>query len=319
LSKRANEGSVPANREHEDAEDSIRDDRVSGGRVLLCLFATDLHGRIERYEKLFAMILRERPAALFLGGDLLPSGWLGGTAQSLAYEDFIADYFAPHLAELRKVLGHAYPEVFVILGNDDPGVAEAGILEAEGQGLLRYAHLRRHEFRGFPVYGYACVPPTPFLLKDWERYDVSRYVDPGCLPPEEGYRSNPLSEDEIRSGTIQADLARLTNEDDLARAIFLFHTPPYDTILDLADLAGQMVDHVPLDPHVGSIAVRRFLEQRGPLLSLHGHVHEAARLSGAWRMSLGRTHAFNAAHDGPELAVVRFDPEDPIGADRRLV
>jgi len=31
------------------------------------------------------------------------------------------------------------------------------------------------------------VPPTPFLLKDWEKYDVSAYVDPGCVSPEEGY------------------------------------------------------------------------------------------------------------------------------------
>ena len=37
-----------------------------------CLFATDLHGRIDRYEKFFAAIAQERPRAVFLGGDLLP-------------------------------------------------------------------------------------------------------------------------------------------------------------------------------------------------------------------------------------------------------
>jgi len=42
------------------------------------------------------------------------------------------------------------------------------------------------------------------LLKDWERYDISRHVDPGCLSLEE--------------------------------ALFLFHAPPYRTSLDQAAL-----------------------------------------------------------------------------------
>ena len=37
-----------------------------------CLFASDLHGRIDRYEKPFAAIEERWPAAVFLGGDLLP-------------------------------------------------------------------------------------------------------------------------------------------------------------------------------------------------------------------------------------------------------
>jgi hypothetical protein len=48
-------------------------------------------------------------------------------------------------------------------------------------------------------------------------------------------------------------------------------------------------------------------------------VHEAARLTGQWRTRLGPTHCFSAAHDGPELALVRFDPEDPEAATRELL
>ena len=80
-----------------------------------------------------------------------------------------------------------------------------------------------------------------------------------------------------------------------------------------------MVDHVPLDVHVGSIAVRRFIEQRQPWITLHGHVHESARLTGSWREQLGRMHAFSAAHDEPELAVIRFDVENPATATRELL
>jgi Icc-related predicted phosphoesterase len=169
------------------------------------------------------------------------------------------------------------------------------------------------------VYGYACVPPTPFLKRDWERYDVSRYVDPGCVSPELGMRSVPVDAHEIRYGTIAADLERLADEDDLRDSVFLFHTPPYRTALDRAALDGRMVDHVPMDVHVGSIAVRRFIEERQPLLTLHGHIHESARLTGAWRDRIGRTHLFSAAHDGPELCLVRFDLENPAEATRALI
>ena len=37
------------------------------------LFASDLHGSLPRYERLFAEIRERRPEAVLLGGDLLPS------------------------------------------------------------------------------------------------------------------------------------------------------------------------------------------------------------------------------------------------------
>jgi uncharacterized protein len=76
---------------------------------------------------------------------------------------------------------------------------------------------------------------------------------------------------------------------------------------------------VPLDVHVGSIAVRRFIEARQPSVTLHGHIHESARLTGAWQDRIGRTVLLSAAHDGPELALVRFDPERPDAATRDLI
>ena len=66
-------------------------------------------------------------------------------------------------------------------------------------------------------------------------------------------------------------------------------------------------------------AVQRFIEARQPLLTLHGHVHESARLTGTWRDRIGATHMFSGAHDGPELALVRFDLEDLGSATRELI
>jgi uncharacterized protein len=282
-----------------------------------CLFVSDLHGSATRYAALFEAIRAERPAAVFLGGDLLPSGL--GAAFGAADGDFVRDVLAPGFARVRRDLGSVAPRVFLILGNDDGRAEEEGVIEAAAAGIWDYAHAGRLPFGDWTVFGYAFVPPTPFALKDWERYDVSRHVDPGCTSPEEGWRTVPPREGETRYATILRDLDQLAGAGDLSRAVFLFHAPPHDTRLDRAALDGRTVDHVPLDVHVGSIAIRRFLEARQPLLSLHGHVHESARLTGAWQDRLGRTHCLSAAHDGPELALVRFDLESPGQASRALI
>jgi Icc-related predicted phosphoesterase len=209
--------------------------------------------------------------------------------------------------------------VLLIFGNDDPREREAGVIEAEQRGIWRYLHQRSVAVDRFELFGYGCVPPTPFLLKDWERYDVSRYVDPGCVSPEEGYRTVEARMDEVRARTIDEDLERIAGRSDLRNAVFLFHSPPYRTRLDRAGLDGRTVDGVPLDVNVGSIAIRRLIERHQPLLTLHGHIHESARLTGSWRDQIGRTHMFSAGHDGPELSLVRFDLEDLESASRELI
>ncbi|MEW6073265.1 MAG: metallophosphoesterase [Planctomycetota bacterium] len=285
----------------------------------LCLFASDLHGSLERYEKLFGAIEARAPAAVFLGGDLLPHAHLAARPGGEGDAGFLLGYLGPSLRRLRDRRRESYPAVFVILGNDDPRREEASLLDPAVDGLWTYVHDRCVPFGEHRVYGYSYIPPSPFALKDWERYDVSRFVDPGCIPPEEGWRSVPVPADVPHRATIREDLARLAGDDPLERAIFLFHSPPYRSNLDRTALDGMMVDHAPLDVHTGSIAVRRFIEKRQPLVTMHGHIHESARLTGSWRDRFGRTHAFSAAHDGPELALVRFDTEDPGAADRELL
>lgn len=284
-----------------------------------CLFASDLHGRTGRYKKLFEAIVTEEPAGVFLGGDLLPHPFLSLTGGTEELADFLSDFLVPGFEHLRAEMGSAYPEVFLILGNDDPRVDEEEFRGQARLGLWHYSHDTQMSFRGFSVFGYSFVPPTPFQLKDWERYDVSRYVPPGSVSPEHGGRTVEIPPHEVRYATIQEDLEVLAGEQELDCAVFLFHTPPHETKLDRAALDGKKVDHVPLDVHVGSIAVRRFIEERQPLVTLHGHIHESARLTGSWRDTIGRTHLFSAAHDGPELSLVRIDLDCPEEATRSLL
>ncbi len=284
-------------------------------KTACCFFASDLHGNADRYRALFAAAMEEQPRAIFLGGDLLPHHW----AIRRGSGDLIAETIEPGVRSLRERFGDGAPAVFVILGNDDDRASEDILVDGHRRDLWTYAHERWSILDSRPVLGYSYVPPTPFLLKDWERYDVSRSIDPGCVSPEDGQRTVPVDPDAVRYGTIASDLERLSEGRDFDQAILLFHSPPYRTALDRAALDGQVVDHVPLDVHVGSIAIQRFIEARQPLLTLHGHIHEAPRLTGEWRVRIGRTHCFTAAHDGPELALVRFDLDDLENATRELL
>ena len=285
----------------------------------LCFFVSDLHGNVHSYRRLFDTIVLEKPAAVFFGGDLFPAGIVHHDRDGTPIRNFVNEYFLPAFRDLVESLGNAYPKIFIILGNDDLKVVEAELRMGETAGLWEYIHCRRVEFGEFPVYGYAYVPPTPFQLKDWERYDVSRYLEPGCIAPEDGWHSFSTSQSEIRFATIEDDLQELTGEADLSDAIFLFHSPPYQTHQDRAALDGRIIDHVQVDVHVGSIAIRRLIEKRQPMLTLHGHIHESTRLSGKWVDHIGRTRIFSAAHEGPELALVRFDPSHLDAATRELI
>ncbi|HOX25022.1 MAG TPA: metallophosphoesterase [Candidatus Krumholzibacteria bacterium] len=281
-------------------------------------FTSDLHGRTGRYRALLAAVAEESPRAVLLGGDLLPHPF-AEAADAARYPDFLADFLEPALAELRDRLKDAFPRFVAIAGNDDPRASEPRWQQIAARGLWEYLAGGWTEIDGVPVLGYPYVPPTPFRLKDWERYDVSRFVDPGCVAPEDGVHSTPIDRQRLQHETIAADLRRLADGRDLAGAILLCHSPPYQTVLDRAALDGRLVDHVPLDLHVGSIALRRFIERVQPAAGLHGHVHESARLCGAWREQLGRTWCMTGSCDGPDLTLIALDPRSPEKATRRLL
>lgn len=281
---------------------------------LNCIFASDLHGKIKHYENLFKIVSKEKPEAVFLGGDLLPII----TSKGLETNDFIEDEIFSQIKKIKNEINESI-KFFIILGNDDPRIFEKKFLNANKKNLTDYVHNKTVGVGDFFVSGYSFVPPTPFRLKDWEKYDVSRYVDVGAISPEEGIRTIKIHNDRIRYSTIAEDLEKLSKRAPIEKTIFLFHSPPYNSYLDRAELNGKKVDNAPVDVHVGSIAIQRFIEKKQPFLTLHGHIHESARLTGHWKQKFGRTYSFSAAHDGPELAVVRFNTDNLENATRELI
>jgi Icc-related predicted phosphoesterase len=214
------------------------------------VYASDLHGNEEAYRKLFAL----EADAVVLGGDLLPyprEGDLIGVQRAFAER-----VLAPLLRSRPS---------YWIPGNDDWEGA-LGPLEGAGTPI----HGRAVDFLdGYRIAGYACVPLTPFGMKDFDRYDGGSW-EPDRVPKKclLSGPAGPVRVELLRirtRGTIEGDLKKLAALSDPKRTIYVTHTPPFQSRLD------RLWDGEP----IGSPAVRDFLAKHGPPLSLHGHVHES--------------------------------------------
>ncbi|MGM0510016.1 MAG: metallophosphoesterase family protein [Thermoplasmatota archaeon] len=279
-----------------------------------CIFVSDLHGKKDRYEKLVEVIRDEKPDAVFIGGDILP----GFIRSKKKLEKFLDEYLFTPLSEIREASDRDI-RCFIIMGNDDPRKFEQILFEADEKGMVDYINQRCVNYDDIDICGYSFVPPTPFQLKDWEKYDVSRFTDVGAVSPESGTRTVDVPENKIRHSTIKDDLDELAHLTGSDKTIYLFHAPPYETNLDRADLDGKKVQHVEMDVHVGSIAIKRFIEEKQPLLTLHGHVHETVELTGKWKDMIGETLSITGVSSGEELALIRFDTDDIMEASRELI
>ena len=100
----------------------------------------------------------------------------------------------------------------------------------------------------------------------------------------------------------------LAGVSNMKNCIFNFHCPPYDSGLDSApELSKNLVAGTDMIP-VGSVSIRKSIEQHQPLLGLHGHIHESR---GA--LSIGRTLCMNPGSEYGEGilrgAVVNLDKD----------
>lgn len=286
--------------------------------MTLCHFVSDLHGKQDRYEKLRDAVLAEKPSVLFMSGDILTSALIGNRVGNFDYNNFVKKYLSEWSANIRQELGAESPEIFLILGNDDGDCSVSHLEEKDGE-LWNYIHKRTLPFRDFRVLGYNCVPFGPSSVKDWEMFDFSNWSDDENWVPQQDYSTQGYREG---YPSIKQDLEALTEfEKDISRLIFVSHCPPYDTGLDIWDPGKLMLAQgVPYDPHIGSIAIKRFIEEKQPYLTLHGHAHASTRLSGRFIEKIGNTYCINGATDQYEkLCLVRFELENPGDAVRELI
>lgn len=271
------------------------------------LYSSDLHGEIHLYQELFSLALSCFPEIIALGGDLLPS-----FPPTKRYEDMIPyqkTFINQYLFSLfkRMIETTSVKQIFLIPGNWDLGYSYLFRESLDGLIDLTQGICRLRD--GYELIGYPFVPPTPFRPKDYEKTD-----DPESPWPPQKNPSYIRTSDQndklipidpylfLRSReTIQEDLDRLPKPLHLERTIFIMHSPP----------SGTRLDFIQGKKSAGSQSIKAFIEKNQPLLTLHGHIHEAPGLSGSYYDRVGKTVAINPGQFiSTKLHAVTFELEN---------
>jgi len=282
------------------------------------LFTSDTHvfpGHLTRILKAAAEL---RPQLLVLGGDLIPD-WRRTIRDTIpSHRAWVREKLLPTIERFHR----SFPDtrIFLDLGNDDLAAA-APLLEARHGIDFELLHMRIAEAAPrLALAGYMAVNPTPFLIKDREKPDCRDWTGLDVMGVRrEGVET--VSGVERRtvldpaSGTIEDDLDRLSEELLSPRwsthdFLFVSHCPPRSTALDLTSM----------HTHVGSIAVRRFIERwsaTGRLrASFHGHIHESPSMSGRMIQSFGTAPAFNVGQESEVLQALLLNTDHPAETAR---
>jgi len=167
--------------------------------------------------------------------------------------DFLGDFLKAQCHSLQQF---GIP-VFAILGNDDMPKTEEEIKQMHEKGHIAYVHNAVHQLpNGLFIAGYNFVPSTGGKFHDWWEKEESKIAE---------------------------DLEALAAKSDSKKTIYVIHCPPAGTHLDI-NYEAQ---------HIGSTAVRAFVERHQPLLVLSGHVHESRRMTRVWQEKIGDTICVN--------------------------
>lgn len=264
----------------------------------LWFFTSDLHGHLPLYEHLLANAAARRPDAVVIGGDLSPHGH--GVTSLEQQGAFLENELTGFARRLRAACPAT--ELLLLMGNDDWAIHHALLEERDGE-LWRVLHASSLKVGGVRVAGLSWVPITPLERKDWERWDDGGDESPARLDGRvsRGGSVEPHCFDPVRrTPTIADALGELAALGPANETVFVFHSPPRDTN---CDLTHRRV-------HVGSRAIRSFIERHQPPLVLSGHIHESARVSSSYRDTIGRTVVVNPGQFGSaRLSGVWFDPE----------
>ncbi len=258
------------------------------------LYTSDLHGNRGLYLRLFSFAEKQEVNGIVVGGDLSPRK-KGSIQENVDFQrEFYEQFLIPAGEKFKQ--GNKGREVYLIMGNDDYRINSVVLKAADNKKQLALIHNRALQVSAdYWMCGYSFVNTTPFRLKDWEKPDTAD----GIFPPqlfEEEFRTVPKE-----AGTIADDMAQIARLSNPKKTIYVIHAPPFNTNLDVISSKN----------HVGSKALRQFIEMQQPPLTLHGHIHESPQMSGFWKDTIGKTICINVGSRYPKdvLNCVIIDTE----------
>ncbi len=277
------------------------------------LFASDLHGHINKYARLRDFALSNDIESIILGGDLAPN-------EIFDYIKTQKRFLSTILPEILRPLENKIP-IYAILGNDD---CKTNLTYFERTFINQIDNNRMKLNDDFEIVGYSTVPITPFGIKDWEKYDLAIVLDEvkgdyqnrirdynlkGFKSNQWGFNQYNLEKYDL--DTIQFDLERGHFVKDPEKTIYVMHSPPNNTNLDVLLNKG----------HAGSFAIKDFIEDYQPHLTLHGHIHETVDMTGKFKEKIGNSisMAAGSSTDSNNLPILLIDLYDPKKTKRIIL
>jgi hypothetical protein len=268
------------------------------------LYASDFHGSEAFFRKFLGAALQYQARALIVGGDVTGKAMIpvihqgGGRYEAHLFGRKESPASAPELEKLKQTITNVgfYP---LVLEQD-----EAAALEADSAEMARrFEQEMILRVRQWLTLAEETLGPKGIPLFFMPGNDDIFAIDAAI----EGFEHihNPdgrrywLDDDHELAGVSYANLtpwrcARDIDEVALAakleaaaalleapqRAVLAIHVPPFDSGIDVCPELDENLQiiarggHVLMKP-VGSPAVRTAIEKIQPLLTLHGHIHEA--------------------------------------------
>jgi uncharacterized protein len=271
----------------------------------LC-FSADIHGNVVQVDTLLSIAKENTCDYILLGGDLTPKTGQLRTVQG--QRNFFENHLMPRLQR------SPIPSL-IMLGNDDfkSNLSYFKKLQTNHVRILDDEIIKLRKDTYFLAYSH--IPPTPFRLKDWEKIDTDRLEDSQGRDAifegfySEGHQLIPVTIDE-NSSTIERDFRKLLRGKDCSSMVWMVHAPPKGTSLDMI-LDGK---------HVGSQAIRDAILKYQPLLSLHGHIHESAEISGEFKDKLDNAWCYTAGNfpEKQNISCILVSTDNPSSGTRIL-
>ncbi len=248
------------------------------------IFVSDLHSNKSLFIALEKLISSSKADVLIIGGDIF--AYSPNAAPQL-------EFAKKYLSEFIKKIS---VPVYIIPGNCDKPLSVNYLNKMQDYGLINILTLTGTLINNIEFIGYNYTQPNPFKIKDWERRDLksdSIVFEGPCFLSDDTDKLNLVHNDFLNDLTsIEEDLSMLNNK----KSIWVMHTPPFGGVLDknYANICG------------GSKAVRKSIERVQPILTLHGHIHEAPCMSHKWSERIGNTISVNPG-SGELLQAVIFE------------
>lgn len=247
------------------------------------IYFSDIHGDVEKFEKVLKLAIEKNIENIVFGGDLFPKR---PEIRESTQKEFINGYLKEFYGKLQK----NDIKFIGILGNDDLEIVEeeyytmikdfSNVIDIDG---------KKADIENVSFIGLSKVLDTPFKRKN------RIVVENGQEMPEQFsdkiyVKGNFISIDEwaeMRKTTVpkmEDCLENLPKPTEGSKAIYVLHDPPYGIGLDYCKDGSKP----------GSKAITKFLENSNAYMSLHGHIHESQKFSGVWNGKIGNTICIQA-------------------------